>query len=72
MQYSNEVKQESLNGREKEVLEAIALGKQYKEIADKLFISVHTVQLHKKNIYKKLNIHSQSQATFFAIKSGLV
>ena len=72
MQYFIKEKQESLNGREREVLAAIAHGKQYKEIAEKLFISVHTVHYHKKKLYKKLNVHSQTEATVLALRCGFV
>ena len=43
-----------------------------KEIADKLFISVHTVATHRRNICAKLNIHSASGMTLFAIIHGLI
>ena len=43
-----------------------------KEIADKLFISVNTVMTHRKNIFRKLNIHSVSGLTIYAIVGGIV
>ena len=58
--------------REKEVLKLIALNKKTKEIAAELFISVNTVQSHKKNIYSKLNIHSVSELVHYAVKHGFV
>ncbi len=61
-----------LSEREKEVLSFLALGKRYKQIADALFISVNTVHFHIKNIYKKLNIHSQLEAVNIAAKMGLI
>lgn len=45
----------SLTEREKEILDLIALGCKNQQIADKLFISFHTVRTHRKNIFKKLN-----------------
>ena len=61
-----------LSEREKEVLSFLALGKRYKQIADALFISVNTVHFHIKNIYKKLNVHSQLEAVNIAAKMGLI
>lgn len=72
MLYFSEIQRKSLSKREREVLAAIAQGKQYKEIAQKLFISIHTVNFHKKNLYKKLNVHSQSEAAILALRSRLV
>lgn len=61
-----------LTTREKEVLTGLVNGKNYKAIADTLFISVETVRFHFRNIYKKLHVHSQSEAVVKAIKQGLV
>ena len=61
-----------LTSREKEVLSGLVDGKNYKAIADALFISVETVRFHFRNIYKKLHVHSQSEAVVKAIKQGLV
>ena len=61
-----------LSEREKEVLSFLALGKRYKQIADALYISVNTVHFHIKNIYKKLNVHSQLEAVNIAAKMGLI
>ena len=47
----------SLSDREKELVELIIQGFNENEIAEKLFISRHTVKTHKKNIFKKLNVH---------------
>ncbi|MBU1096105.1 MAG: DNA-binding response regulator [Ignavibacteriae bacterium HGW-Ignavibacteriae-2] len=62
----------SLTPREKEVLLGLVEGNSYKAIADTLFISVETVRFHFRNIYKKLHVHSQSEAVVKAIKEGLV
>ena len=43
-----------------------------KEIADKLFISVHTVTTHRRNISSKLQIHSAAGLTIYAIVNGLL
>jgi DNA-binding NarL/FixJ family response regulator len=61
-----------LSVREKEVLTSLAEGNNYQEIADRLFISVDTVRHHIKNIYKKLHVHSQSEAVAKAIRKGLI
>ncbi|MFA5497079.1 MAG: helix-turn-helix transcriptional regulator [Bacteroidales bacterium] len=61
-----------LSKREKEVLTEIAKGYTNKEIADRLFISVHTVMTHRKNIMHKLKIHSLSGLTIYALLNNLV
>jgi DNA-binding NarL/FixJ family response regulator len=61
-----------LTTREKEVLNHLADGYNYQEIADKIFISVDTVRHHIRNIYKKLHVHSQSEAVAKAIRKGLI
>ena len=62
----------SLTKREKEVLSGLVEGNSYKAIADNLNISVETVRFHFRNVYKKLHVHSQSEAVVKAIKEGLV
>ncbi len=61
-----------LSGREKEVLNLLAEGSNYQEIADQLFISVDTVRHHIRNIYKKLHVHSQSEAVAKAIRKKII
>jgi DNA-binding NarL/FixJ family response regulator len=56
--------------REKEVLKLIAEGKSHKEIADLLFISTRTVDHHRANIMKKLNIKDTANLTKYAIREG--
>lgn len=53
---------ENLSLREKDVLEWLAKGYRYQEIADKLFISLETVRTHIRNIYEKLHAHNRSDA----------
>jgi len=62
----------NLSGREKEVLNSLAEGNNYQEIAERLFISVDTVRHHIRNIYRKLHVHSQSEAVAKAIRRGLI
>ena len=64
--------QESLTDREKEVVVCVAKGMTNKEIAEALFLSVHTVNTHRKNISKKLQINSPSGLTIYAIVNKLV
>lgn len=62
----------ALTKREKEVLSGLVEGNSYKAIADNLNISVETVRFHFRNVYKKLHVHSQSEAVVKAIKEGLI
>ena len=52
----------ALSPREVEVLEALVEGHSYKAIAEKLFVSVHTVRFHLHNIYEKLHVNSRAEA----------
>jgi len=61
-----------LSERENEVLLELALGKQYKQIAEKLFVSVNTIHFHIKNIYQKFNVHSRPEAIAIALSKGLI
>ena len=63
---------EELSEREKDVLVQVVKGRSNKEIADALFISTHTVISHRKNITRKLNIHSTAGLTIYAIVNKLV
>ena len=64
--------QSLLSEREKEVLNGLSNGKSYQEIAEILFISIDTVRQHIRNIYSKLQVHSQSEAVASAIRKGLI
>lgn len=67
------LKQEStLSEREKQLLKLLVEGYSYKLVADKLFISVGTVQTHIKHIYEKLQVNSKAGAVAKAIKDKLV
>jgi DNA-binding NarL/FixJ family response regulator len=61
-----------LTPREKEILSGLVEGHNFKFIADSLFISIETVRFHFRNIYKKLHVHSQSEAVAKAIKEGII
>ena len=55
-----------------EVLKYLVDGMSYKLIAEKCFVSIDTVSSHVKNIYKKLQVHSKSEAVAKAIKGKIV
>jgi DNA-binding NarL/FixJ family response regulator len=61
-----------LSSREKEILKCLVEGMSYKMIADTCFISADTVNGHIKNIYKKLQVHSKSEAVVKAVKGRIV
>lgn len=64
--------QNALSQREKEIIGCVVRGMTNKEIAEKLFISVHTVITHRRNITRKLQIHSAAGLTIYAIVNKLV
>ena len=61
-----------LSDREVGVLNLLAEGYNYQEIAESLYISVDTVRHHIRNIYKKLHVHSQSEAVAKAIRKKII
>jgi len=61
-----------LTEREREVLVLIAQGLSNPEIADKLVISIKTVNRHRENIMAKLNLHSRVELVRYAIEKGLI
>ncbi len=61
-----------LSEREKEILASVALGLTNKEIADKHFISIHTVVSHRKNITRKTGIKTVSGLTLYAMFNNLI
>jgi len=62
----------SLTKKELEIIELIAQGISYKEIADKLFISLHTAHTHRKNIFKKTGVKKSSELIRFALKNNII
>jgi DNA-binding NarL/FixJ family response regulator len=62
----------SLSEREKEILSQLVEGLSKKQIAEKLFLSHHTVDSHFRNIYAKLEVHSRSSAISKAIREKLL
>ena len=63
---------ETLSDREKDVIVSLVQGMTNKEIADHLFISINTVITHRRNIARKLQIHSPAGLTIYAIVNNLV
>jgi two-component system, NarL family, response regulator NreC len=63
---------DSLTQREREILKLIAEGHQNKNIADYLCVSLKTVEKHRANLMKKLDIHNTAKLTAYAMEKGLV
>ncbi len=63
---------EKLTARERQVLKLIAEGQTSRTIADTLCISAKTVERHRSNLMEKLDLHSVSALTLFAVKKGLL
>ncbi len=61
-----------LTKREKEVLQYLVRGKTNKEIAEKLFLSTKTIDSHRTNIMKKMNVHNSAELVWKAVNSGIV
>ena len=60
-----------LTAREREVLQLIAEGRSTKQTADRLNVSIKTVETHRRNIMEKLDIYTVAELTKFAIRQGL-
>lgn len=63
---------EALTAREREVLQLVAEGCTNQEIADRLGLSVHTVQTHRIHIMNKLGLHNRAQLVSYAVRLGLL
>ena len=63
---------DGLTEREQQVLKMIAEGLMNKEIAEKLSISVRTVERHRENIMSKLNLHTRAELVRYAVDKGLI
>lgn len=61
-----------LTTTEAEILRSVARGKTTKEIAAERFSSIHTINTHKKNIFRKLKVNTAHEATKYALRAGLV
>lgn len=62
----------NLSDREKNVLTSLSKGNSYKMIADSECISLDTVRYHIRNIYKKMHVHSQTEAVATALRKGWI
>lgn len=71
-QVQNKTDSHSLSSREQDVLQLLVEGLEYKQIAEKLFISPATVRTHIANIYQKLHVNSKAQAIRLAYKNKWV
>lgn len=65
-------KLEALSDREKDIIACVTKGMSNKEIAEELYLSVHTVTTHRRNISNKLQIHTTAGLTIYAIANKLV
>ncbi len=63
---------ELLTTREREVLQLLAEGKNNKDVAGLLSLSLYTVETHRSNIFQKLNLHSQAELILYAIRKGVI
>lgn len=61
-----------LTPREREVIQLVAEGKTTKEVAATLNLSVKTVETHRTNLMRKLNLHSVADLTLYAVRNGIV
>lgn len=64
--------EDTLSDREREIVHCVVCGLSNKQIAEQLFISLNTVLTHRKNIARKLNIHSVAGLTIYAIVNKIV
>ena len=63
---------ELLTTREREVLQLLAEGKNNKDVASILNLSLYTVETHRSNIFQKLNLHSGAELILYAIRKGVI
>jgi DNA-binding CsgD family transcriptional regulator len=68
----NSASEDTLSPRESEILSLVASGMMSKEIADRLYISVHTVNTHRQRILEKLGADNSREAIVYAQKLGLI
>ena len=63
---------DTLTNRERDVLQLIAQGLTNREIADRLVLSVNTIQTHRLHIMEKLDLHNRAQLVQYAVRMGLL
>ena len=71
-QQSTDEDEVKLTRTEIEILKDIALGMTTKEIAEKRYSSFHTINTHRKNIFRKIGVNNVHEATKYALRAGLV
>jgi DNA-binding NarL/FixJ family response regulator len=62
----------TLTSREREIVQLLAEGKSSKEVASHLNLSLKTVETHRSNIMRKLNLHSVSELVLYAVRNNMV
>ncbi|MEM9857650.1 MAG: response regulator transcription factor, partial [Bacteroidota bacterium] len=68
----NKIKDYQLSEREVDIIKCLADGLSSSQMADKLFISIHTVRTHRKNILRKLDLHNSPELIQYAINHGIL
>ena len=68
----DELEKKELTTREREIVQLIAEGYHNREISEALYISPKTVEVHKQNIQKKLDVYGTAELTKYAIKKGII
>ena len=63
---------ELLTTREREIVQLLAEGKNNKDVANILNLSLYTVETHRSNIFQKLNLHSGAELILYAIRKGVI
>lgn len=63
---------ELLTTREREILQLLAEGKNNKEVAAILNLSLYTIETHRSNIFQKLNLHSGAELILYAVRKGVI
>lgn len=69
---NEEAKKSRLSEREIEIIQSLADGHSSGQIADRLFLSEHTVKTHRKNILRKLDLHNTSELIQYALNNGII
>jgi DNA-binding NarL/FixJ family response regulator len=68
---STEPMSRGISSREREILQLLAEGRSSKEMAESLYVSVKTIETHRKQIMNKLNLHSVAELTKYAVREGV-
>jgi DNA-binding NarL/FixJ family response regulator len=68
----DEVTLPTLTSREREVIQLMVEGKSTKEVASLLDVSTKTAETHRRNLMRKLNLHSAGELVLFALRNGVI